>query len=332
MKSKDKDKAKLAAGAVSAGYVLGSENLHPIGYMNKVYQKSRQPFRQVEEEDFKVVKKLREVARKQKTHVFDQKGDDFYHDSQMGQNNLDRAKKFIKEQKDRFKDLRYWKDSTGIDNLKGTGLEGERRSIKDAIKDAKSVLNSKDYIQIDSSKIDAGASMAHELGHSMHFHGRDGSKVGKLAHKLNHKLKHVTQKVAEKTNSNYNKVSKNTVLGLGVTGGLLSGIKAGRDEKKGKKESALNKIGSVAAPIAYKAPELVSEFEASRQGMKLLKKAGASKRYRRASLKNLGAAGGTYAAGLVTPVLAGYGARQVGKVIGRRTVRNNNKEDDNIKD
>lgn len=152
MKSKDKDKAKLAAGAVSAGYVLGSENRHPIGYMNKVYQKSRQPFRKVEEEDFKVVKKLREVARKQKTHVFDQKGDDFYHDSQMGQNNLDRAKKFIKEQKDRYKDLRYWKDSTGINNLKGTGLEGERRSIKDAIKNAKSVLNSKDYIQIDSSK------------------------------------------------------------------------------------------------------------------------------------------------------------------------------------
>lgn len=249
----------------------------------------------------------------------------------MGQSNLDRAKKFIKEQKDRYKDLRYWKDSTGIDNLKGTSLEGERRSIKDAIKNAKSVLNSKDYIQIDSSKIDAGASMAHELGHSMHFHGRDGSKVGKLAHKLNHKLKHVTQKVAEKTNSNYDKVSKNTVLGLGVTGGLLSGIKAGRDEKKGKKESALNKIGSVAAPIAYKAPELVSEFEASRQGMKLLKKAGASKRYRRASLKNLGAAGGTYGGQALKSVAIGEGSRWIGKGIGKIKYSKDNNSKENSK-
>ena len=29
---------------------------------------------------------------------------------------------------------------------------------------------------------------------------------------------------------------------------------------------------------------------------------------------------------------AGYGARQVSKVIGRRTVRNNDKKDDNTKD
>lgn len=58
--------------------------------------------------------------------------------------------------------------------------------------------------------------------------------------------------------------------------------------------------------------------------MKLLKQVGANKAYRKAALKNLGAAWGTYAAGLVTPVLAGYGARQVGKVIGRRTVRDDN--------
>lgn len=61
--------------------------------------------------------------------------------------------------------------------------------------------------------------------------------------------------------------------------------------------------------------------------MKLLKQVGANKAYRKAALKNLGAAWGTYAAGLVTPVLAGYGSRQVGKVIGRRTV----KTDDNNK-
>lgn len=66
MKKEDKNKAKLAAGAVGAGYVLGSENIHPIGYFNRVMQKSRQPFRKLEDEDFKVVKKLRDIARDQK--------------------------------------------------------------------------------------------------------------------------------------------------------------------------------------------------------------------------------------------------------------------------
>lgn len=329
MKKEDKDKAKLAAGAVGAGYVLGSENIHPIGYFNRVMQKSRQPFRKLEDEDFKVVKKLRDIARDQKTHIFDEKGEDgFLYSKEVSQETRNNAKKFIKDRKKDYRDIREWKDwmkySNGDPSLKGTIHEGDRKALNKAIKNAKSVLNAKDYVQIDSNKIDAGAGLAHELGHSMHYHGRGGSKMGKLAHKLNRSIKGVNQKIAEKTNSNFHKVSRNTGIGLGVTGGLLSGIKAGRDEKQGKKESILNKVGSVAAPLAYKAPELVSEFEASRQGMKLLKQVGANKAYRKAALKNLGAAWGTYAAGLVTPVLAGYGARQVGKVIGRRTVRDDN--------
>lgn len=78
IKKEDKNKASLAVGAVGAGYALGTENLHPINYMNKVYQKSRLPFKEVEEEDFKVVKKLRDIAKNQKTHVFDQEGDNFF--------------------------------------------------------------------------------------------------------------------------------------------------------------------------------------------------------------------------------------------------------------
>lgn len=66
MKKEDKNKASLAAGAVGAGYALGSENLHPINYMNKVYQKSRLPFKGVEEEDFKVVKKLKRYCKESK--------------------------------------------------------------------------------------------------------------------------------------------------------------------------------------------------------------------------------------------------------------------------
>lgn len=162
----------------------------------------------------------------------------------------------------------------------------------------------------------------------MHVSGRNGSKVGKIAHKLKHRIDELDRKTMKSLGTNNSfKVGAGIGTGLGVTGGLLSGIKAGRDEKKGKKESVLNKLAPFAAPLAYKTPELVSEFEASRQGLKLLKKVGASKEYRRAARKTMGAAFGTYASALAAPLLAGYGARQVGKVIGRRTV----KTDDNNK-
>ena len=56
----------------------------------------------------------------------------------------------------------------------------------------------------------------------------------------------------------------------------------------------------------------------------MLKKAGASKAYQRIARKNLGVYFGSYVSRLATPILAGYGARQAGKVIGRRTVRDDN--------
>lgn len=174
----------------------------------------------------------------------------------------------------------------------------------------------KDLVKVGAVGEDRASILAHELGHSKHYYGRGSSKIGKLAHKLRCKQGDLNIKTG---------LSNELVLhGLGVIGGFASGIKAGRDEKKGKKESILNKVGYVAAPLAYHTPILVSEFEASRQGLKMLKKAGASKAYQRLTRKNLGGYLGVYASRLATPILAGYGARQVGKVIGRRTVRDDN--------
>ena len=155
----------------------------------------------------------------------------------------------------------------------------------------------------------------------MHKNGRGGSKIGKIAHNLRDEVGEFESKLGKGVYKKTGIKLYDTHIsnGLGITSGLLSGIKAGRDEKKGKKESVLNKLAPYAVPLAYKSPTLVSEFEASRQGMKLLKQAGASKGYRKAAGKTMGAAFGTYAS-----TLAAYGARQVGKVIGRRTVRDDN--------
>ena len=320
MKKENKDKAKLAIGGIAAGTALAT----PLGENVRKFAHNSIPFGNdnLREENKKLYDKLGKVAKNQKTYLDEGYNRGEYYIDHIPEKRIKQAKKEIKSAKRNFANYRYERNlerrSSGNPSLKGTSHKLENKSTRDWIKSSKSILNSKDLINIGDHKgNESGAFLAHELGHSMHRHGRGGSRIGKIAHDLRDGV--------DEFESRLGKISPNKVrLGLGVTGGLLSGIKAGRNEKKGKKESVLNKLAPYAAPLAYESPRLVSEFEASRQGMKLLKKTGASKAYRKAARKTLGAAFGTYASVLAAPLLAGYGSRQVGKVIGRKTVRDDN--------
>lgn len=332
MKNEDKDLVKLAgAGGLLA--VVGSGSKLNEDAAKYYLQKGKSNSKKFAEESKSISGKLKDLANKQKTAVIRGKGGEgSFHMSEISDTTKESIRKQFKPAKDAIKKLREYRKEvelqTGKKGLRGTPHEGSKRKIKTNLKEFKKVLNSRDLIAIDHSLSDPTADLAHELGHSMHVSGRNGSKVGKIAHKLKHRIDELDRKTMKSLGTNNSfKVGAGIGTGLGVTGGLLSGIKAGRDEKKGKKESVLNKLAPYAAPIAYKTPELVSEFEASRQGLKLLKKVGASKEYRKAARKTMGAAFGTYASALAAPLLAGYGARQAGKVIGRRTV----KTDDNNK-
>ena len=330
MKNEDKDLVKLAAAgglflATGAGSRLNEDAA-------KYYlQKGKSNSKKFAEESKSISGKLIDLASKQKTAVIraPSGGDGSFYTSKINDTAKENIRKQFKPAKDAIKKLREYRKEVELQTvkkgLKGTPHEGTKRKIKTNLKEFKKVLNSKDLIAIDHSLSDPTADLAHELGHSMHKHGRGGSKIGKIAHKLKYKIDKLDRKTMKSLGTNNRfRVGTGIGTGLGVTGGLLSGIKAGRDEKKGKKESVLNKLAPYAAPLAYKTPELVSEFEASRQGMKLLKKVGASKAYRKAARKTMGAAFGTYASALAAPLLAGYGARQAGKVIGRRTVSDDN--------
>lgn len=328
MKNEDKDLIKLAgAGGVLAAVGAGSKlNERAADYY---LQEGKSNSKKFAGESKSISGKLKDLASKQKTAVIRGKsGEGSFYTSEISDTTKESIRRQFKPAKDAIKKLREYRKEvelqTGKKGLSGTPHEGSKRKIKTNLKEFKKVLNSKDLVAIDHSLADQTADLAHELGHSMHKHGRCGSRIGKIAHKLKYNIDKLDRKAMKPLGTdNRFKVSTGIGTGLGITGGLLSGIKAGRDEKKGKKESALNKIAPYAAPIAYKTPELVSEFEASRQGLKLLKKVGASKEYRRAARKTMGAAFGTYASALAAPLLAGYGARQVGKVIGRRTVKDN---------
>ncbi len=329
MKNEDKDLVKLAgAGGLLAAVGTGSKlNKEAAKYY---IRKGRSNSEKFAGETKALSDKLKDLANRQKTAVIKGvDGEGSFHMVDVNDKLKDTIRNQIKPGKKVIKSLRDYRkeveEKTGRKGIKGTPYDGAKKVVKRKLKEFKKILNAKDLIAIDHSLSDPTADLAHELGHSMHNHGRGGSKIGKIAHNLKYKVDKLDKKVMKSFNAtNKYRTGVGVGTGLGITGGLLSGIKAGRDEKKGKKESVLNKLAPYAAPLAYKTPELVSEFEASRQGMKLLKKVGASKAYRKAARKTLGAAFGTYASALAAPLLAGYGARQAGKVIGRRTVSNDN--------
>jgi hypothetical protein len=148
-------------------------------------------------------------------------------------------------------------------------------------------------VYIDSRQSQQADSLAHELGHAHYDANEKASKVGKAAHKAYFKL--------GGTNKLFLKVSPATAIGAGVA----SGIHKAKKEAKGEKEGKLSKVAPYLAPTAIAAPALVSEAMASHKGMKLLKKAGASKKDISASRRNLAAAALTY--GTMAAMNAGIG-------------------------
>ena len=162
-----------------------------------------------------------------------------------------------------------------------------------------------DYIASDPNRADV---LAHELGHSKHSAGRSGSVLGKAAHKAYTPSKEL--------------MSSPAGLAVSYINGYKSGVNSARAEREGKKESIVNKVRTPALSIGMASPVLVSEFEASRQGLKAMKRAGASSKLINDSRLRLAAAGGTYAA--VAGINAGAG--YLGRYQGKKSVKKNKKK------
>ena len=170
-------------------------------------------------------------------------------------------------------------------------------------------------------KIDSSAyagTLAHELGHSRHYRGRDGSKLGKLAHKASGKIYDANEILRK------NKAPRiESIAASGV--GFASGYKAGVDGK----DSALNIAAPGAVALMSHAPDITKEIAASRRGYKLLKKSGASEKFLKGYKKTLGAAAGTYAATAIPTLGLAYGSRLAGKAVGNEARKNKEKKKNN---
>ena len=165
----------------------------------------------------------------------------------------------------------------------------KERGIKD-IKEVKSGSFydlEKDTININRKKL--AASLSHEMGHRHYDKEKAktlGDKIGKLAHKLY-------------------RLDNKGILAVSVLNGLHSGINKANKESKGEKESKFNKHKSWVVPLALSTPLLVSEALATKHGLKLLKKSGASKELMKSSKKRLGKALGTYGLGAALSIGSG---------------------------
>lgn len=229
---------------------------------------------EIQKESEKIAKKLIEKAKKQGTNVHDTSNAGVSHYLKRRQiKNTRRALKKLAPKSEKWAEL----------------IEKQTK--------APSFGKAGDYVYAPTERAEL---LAHELGHSTQFmKGRGGSKLGKLASKA----------------YNPSKILTATPIGhaLSFANGYQSGKIAKRKENKGEKEGTFNKIRTAALPVAAAAPMLTTEADASIQGMKMLKKAGASKALRRHAGKTLLGAGLTYAGLAGLGVGAGYLGRAVGK-------------------
>lgn len=157
----------------------------------------------------------------------------------------------------------------------------------------------KDVVILGEGNLSEADVLSHELGHAQYVKkGRSKSKLGKISHKL----------------MPVSNMGTSPVGGVAAAiNGFKSGQKSAKAKKEGKKESTWNKVRAVTVPAALAAPLLIGEGKASLNGLRAMKKAGASKELMSQSKKRFLAAYGTYAGHASKNVGIGAAAREVGK-------------------
>lgn len=144
---------------------------------------------------------------------------------------------------------------------------------------------------------------AHELGHSKHFKGRDGSRLGKIAHRLhgNHL----------------------PMIPLGIATGFSTGVASGMAEDDDNIRKSVKRLNTATGylPAALTLTGLGAEIAATKRGLKALKSHGASKEYLEMAKKSLKQARNTYVGSSVLSLGSTVASRAAGKAVGRKIAK-----------
>lgn len=157
--------------------------------------------------------------------------------------------------------------------------------------------------------------LAHELGHAhqVNIPGRKGSKLGKITRGIP-----------------VNRASAGAKTYIGLDS-FRSGMKDENNHQEGQEvKSGKERILRAGLALAAHTPILLNEADASRTGLKLLKKAGANKNQLKSAARDLTKAWGTYATdGIAKSTLISEGSYQTGR--GVQKWRNKRKKDEESK-
>lgn len=337
---KSDKKKNIISGAtiLSSGAVLDNKKV-----LNKVtdsYASAAERIKVPEgarKENKKLFRKLKSAARKDNIAVF--KGDDpwkfsvgnrpesnsvnpFMLNSKLSERLIDEQEKIANSEAELRNIEENLKNKDIQKNLKNNPKAKERIRIfknhqKRIKNQGKHLVDSEGYASIPSSKKvrASSADLSHELGHLKGMKGK-GTKLNNYLHKKNN-LK------LNKLEKNSRKIGNTTSIMSGIIGGYSAGKKGSND----KSSEAATNTAIVASSIAPHGMTLAREAEASREGLKMLKKAGASKKYLKYSKKKLGAALGSYTLAAAPSIMMGFGAKKIGKAIGKKSNERKSKEE-----
>ena len=176
----------------------------------------------------------------------------------------------------------------------------------------------KDTIVLDKNQTRSSV-LSHELGHAQYFKGgRSKNIFARAAHKTYNPMlipggSHL--KVGKK------KIHLDKLARRGFfIHGVASGYKNEKDNQQGRKSNLWKKTRSVAFPAIAVAPILAAEGSASLKGLKMMKKAGASKELLKESKKTLGHAFNSYVSGVAgRHIVAGASGELVGRGLAKAT-------------
>lgn len=290
---KNKEDLKTAAGvatvagAIKLGHSAGDKITNRAGI--RLYQGINAS---KTEEAKEIEKKLLEKAKDQGIRVINDPG--FSNSAYLGTDAARGARKIGKKLRDA---QRKGNKSAGelADKIIGRGISRTEKNL------------GKDVISIGGST-NSTAVLAHELGHAQYHKHRSKGVVGNLAHRL-----HGASSIAINTLTNPTKnkqlkpVSRMANLAVGA-GGFRRGKNSVTTDENGKiKVNGKQAIKSAAIGVSFGAPVLIAEAAASRKGLKMMKKAGASKELLKSARKDLGNAWLTYAGQASKPVVTELG-------------------------
>lgn len=318
-KEDNHDTGKIIAAGVTGTALVGnksrlSKKLHKTAYKNSI-KSIREKDPKLSEEEKRITEKLLEKAKKQGINVVKDTSGKFDNSAYMGGG----YSETVRHLRDTLKN---YGDKTNNRDIQKMVKQLDEAAIKELGKTVAREYG-KDSVVLGKG-LDGAEILSHEIGHAQYNKNRSKDILGRLGHTLHAPSSTMQDLISGRMEQELGGKAKKIVKGARYTaeGALIGGgFRRGKNSvttdengnikinhKKALKSAAIG--GTIAAPL------LIAEGAASRQGLQMMREAGASKELMKQSRKILGNAFGTYASKAIHPVMSELGGHELGVAYG----------------